>query len=202
MVSNNSGKNRGSFNSLSSMGGFRWDGAVDSVKKHNTGRGNLQDKSAAVPGKAVPEPVPGKNAFTVMRHESGTGLEKKDGPAGCRDRPSFKGDSSILHRSDQFEIDHRPVAEDDESNCYEARNSHRRHARNAVAEVAAAGDDCSDSHQDASEEHRQKLRRGRDLPFKFLEGEGAQPRAEGHGEDEEHAPGTPEYAQKAEFREA
>jgi hypothetical protein len=30
------------------MGGFRWDDAVEIVKKHNTGKGNLQDKSAAV----------------------------------------------------------------------------------------------------------------------------------------------------------
>jgi hypothetical protein len=50
MVSNNSGKNRGSFNNLSNMGGFRWDDAVEIVKKHNTGKGNLQDKSAAVAG--------------------------------------------------------------------------------------------------------------------------------------------------------
>jgi hypothetical protein len=32
------------------MGGFRWDCAVENVKKHNTGKGNLQDKSAAVAG--------------------------------------------------------------------------------------------------------------------------------------------------------
>jgi hypothetical protein len=31
------------------MRGYRWDG-VENVKKHNTGKGNLQHKSAAVAG--------------------------------------------------------------------------------------------------------------------------------------------------------
>jgi hypothetical protein len=63
MVSNNSGKNRGSFNSLSSMGGYRWDGAVKRVKKHNTGKGNLQDKSAAVAGEGRSRTSAGKECL-------------------------------------------------------------------------------------------------------------------------------------------
>ena len=31
-------------------------------------------------GKAAPERVPEKNAFTIMRHESETGLEKRTAP--------------------------------------------------------------------------------------------------------------------------
>ncbi len=112
-----------------------------------------------------------------------------------RDRPSWLGALSVLHGLDHLEVDHGPVTKDDRGDRHEARNSHRGHAGNAVAKVAAAGDDRADSHQNAPEEHGEKLLCRRDLPLEFLEAQGADDRAEGNGKNEEHAPGAPEDAE-------